>query len=76
MRRPINAEPPGRLMWSTAEVAEVIGWRVRRTRNWLLRAGGLRRHGRHYYTAALGVRRAFPEIADDVIARLLARDLD
>lgn len=73
MRRPVNAVPPGRLMWTTAEVAEVLGWRVKRTRNWLLRYGSARKCGRHYYTSQLGVRRAFPDVADDVIATLLER---
>lgn len=71
MKRPVNAPPPGRLLWSTAEVAEVLGWRVKRVRNWLRKAGGLQKHGRHYYTARQGVRRAWPEVADDIIARLL-----
>lgn len=62
---------PGRILWSTAEIAEVLRWSTRRTRRWLQREGACRRQGDgHYYTSKALLRRAFPDAADEVIASL------
>ena len=70
MRKGINAAPPGRILWSVAEVAEVLGWPTWRVRRWLLREGACTRRGRYYYTCRSQLRRAFPHAADEVIANL------
>ena len=62
---------PGRIVWSMAEIAEVMGWEVRRVRRWLLREGAVRRQGRHWYTSKSQLRRAFgADVAAEVIANL------
>lgn len=71
MPKPFNAAPgPGRVLWSTAEVAEVLGWDPRRVRRWLRREQACERRGRLYYTDKLLLRRAFGSAADEVIANL------
>jgi len=70
MRRGVNALPPGRIVWSVAEVAEVLGWTTTRTRRWLKRERACTRRGAHYYTCRSQLRRAFPGAADEVIANL------
>ena len=71
VRREIrNAQPPGRILWSVAEVADVLDWNVRRVRRWLLREQACNKHGRHYYTSKAQLRRVFREAADEVIAQL------
>lgn len=68
--RPRNAPAPGRIMWSTAEIADALGWRVERTRRWLTAAGPLRKRGRYYYAARSHICRAFPEAVHDIMANL------
>jgi hypothetical protein len=70
VRRARNAPPPGRIIWSVAEVADVLGWTTTRTRRWLLREVACTRLGGHYYTCRSQLRRAFPQAADEVIASL------
>ena len=48
-------------IYTTAEVAEILGWDVRRTRRWLLRTGaGKKRGGRVVTTLGL-LAEHFPE---------------
>lgn len=72
MPKPHNAPAgPGRVIWSMAEVAEVMGWETRRVRRWLRKQDAVRRVGRQFYTSKGQLRRAFgPEAASDVIAHL------
>lgn len=56
------------------DVARALGWTLTRTKRWLSKEGIARkqrcgRNGRWYTTRAL-IRSAFPEAADDIIARL------
>lgn len=60
----------GRVMWSMAEVATVLGWTARRTRRWLIREKACRKHGRLHYTSKSQLRRVFRETADEVLAQL------
>lgn len=55
-------------------VARALGWTLNRTKRWLAKQGILRKvagdeYGRTYTTRAL-IRGAFPEAADDIVARL------
>lgn len=55
-------------------VARALGWTLTRTKRWLAKQGILRKqigdeYGRCYTTRAL-IRGAFPEAADDIVARL------
>lgn len=70
MRRPHNPSGPGRILWSVAEVAEVLDWHTHRVRRWLVREKACTRHGRHYYTSKNQLRRVFCEAADEIIAQL------
>jgi len=71
MRRAVNAPAgPGRIVWSVAEIAEIMNWRTQRVRRWLLREKACSRSGRYYYTSKSQLRRAFPHAADEVIAHL------
>ena len=67
-----NAPPgPSRIVWSMAEIANVMGWETRRVRRWLIGEKGVRRKGRLYYTSKAGLRRAFgADAASEVIAHL------
>lgn len=68
--RPRNRPAPGRILWSTAEIAEVMGWDSQRIRRWLIREKACSKHGRHYYSSKAQLRRVFREAADEVIANL------
>jgi hypothetical protein len=68
--RPHNAPPPGRILWSTAEIAEVLRWESWRVRRWLVREQACTRHGRYYYANKAQLRRVFREAADELIAHL------
>lgn len=70
MRRGFNAEPPGRILWSVAEVADVLGWSTTRVRRWLKRERACVLRGSHYYTSRPQLRRAFPGAAEEIIADL------
>jgi hypothetical protein len=63
-------QAPGRVMWSIAEVADVLEWKTHRVRRWLQREGGCSKHGRYWYTSKSQLRRVFREAADEVIANL------
>lgn len=51
---------------STKQIAELLGWRVERTREWLAREGALEKKGRHYFTTLSRLRNAFPEIVERI----------
>lgn len=78
VNHPINAPAgPGRVLWSTEEIAVALGWRrrdgapnTRRVLWWLRRRGACSQHGRHYYAGHSQLRRVFGEEADRVIASL------
>lgn len=62
------------LLVPAGDVARALGWTQSRTKRWLAKEGISRkqrsgRNGRVYTTRAL-IRAAFPEAADDIIARL------
>lgn len=58
-------------MWSTVEIAEVLGWEVHRVRRWLVREQAAHKRGRHWYANRMGLVRVFgAEGADDIIANL------
>lgn len=68
--RPHNKPAPGRIMWSTVEIGDVLGWPSHRVRRWLVREVSYTKHGRHYYANRIQLRRVFHEAADDIIANL------
>lgn len=59
-----------KLLWSTNEVAAVLGWTPRRARRWLLRERAATKHGRYYYSTSAQIRQVFREAADDMIVRM------
>ena len=71
MRKGVNAPPPGRIVWTVAEVAEVLKWSTTRVRRWLRKERACTRRGRHYYTCKTQLRRAFgAQAGDEIIANL------
>jgi phage antirepressor YoqD-like protein len=63
--------PPAKLGHGFIEVrtvADLIGWRTERTRRWLTRERLLIKKGRFYYTTAAKLRRAWPEVIEELIA--------
>jgi hypothetical protein len=73
--KPTNRGAPGRVLWSTKEIAEVLGWNTHRVRRWLMRERAATKHGRHYYTSKAQLRRVFREAADEVISSLPEQEL-
>lgn len=64
----------GAIVVPVSKVAAVLKWPLNTTKRWLAKEGILRKqsggkYGRVYTTRAL-IRSAFPEAADDIIARL------
>jgi len=70
-----NASPPEalqarRVYFSMAEIAQVLGWSTKRTRQWLQREGAVVRHGRDYFTTRSLLRQAFPQTWSEVVAAI------
>lgn len=62
----------GRIYLTTAELAPLLGWTTRRTRNYLQRAGVLRKHGGRWVTSIDALREQFPEVVNAIyVERML-----
>lgn len=68
--RPRNRPPPGRILWSTVEIGEVMGWHTHRIRRWLIRENACSKHGRYWYASKAQLMRVFREAAHEIIANL------
>lgn len=61
---------PGRIYFSVAQIASVMGWPVYYTRRWLKKHDALIRRGRFWFTTRGLLRRRFPEEWDEILAEL------
>ncbi len=57
----------GRLYFTIAQIAEILGWSYLRTQTWLKRAGALVKIGTRYYTTKTLMKRSFPAIFDKIV---------
>lgn len=54
----------------TDKLADAMGWETRKMRRWILREGAAVRYGHRYFISRGRFRLSFPDIADEVFARL------